>query len=132
MWKLPRFTWLLTLLVLFAFAMPVLGAGTGPPGDVVIEQAMFGTLDPVPVLEAQEFVPAPLLALIKTGSIQNTLDTFQYPTALALAARYAVKLPHWSPALILVRSTFYETDASRQPEGVVAFRRSDSSGGLRV
>lgn len=75
--------WVLVLSVLFAFALPVMGAGTAPPGELEVEQAMTNPLDPVSLQEAQEFTPTPLLDVLKTIAIQISADTPQHSSAPA-------------------------------------------------
>ncbi len=105
--------WLLPLALLM-FAMPVLGADIGPPGDVVIE---LGTSidppDPAPVIAANIFDNDTDYADLGT-----MLNRFEH---IAVTAQFTSDSAY---ALLRLRQ--------RQPEGGVAFRRSGSSGGVWV
>ncbi len=104
---------LLCLAVLFAFAMPVVSADTGPPGDVVIEQAMTNPPDPVITL-AKEYPFGPALeSVIRTGTL-DSMETPQYLNVTAATDNAYLRL--WRTERMMVRFTFNQA-ALLQPEG---------------
>lgn len=110
--------WMLPLALLLMFAMPGMAADSGPPGDLVIEQAMAGHLDPVPVLEAQDSFLTPLLAVIKIRSWVDLNSTDELPAPNSTQANQDAKLrlgPYAFQMRITVWSAFLE------PVGGVTF-----------
>ncbi len=67
-------TWILALMVLLAFAMPVMGTESAPPGDVVMDQSI-DTFDPVPAVQALEQFPGLYRDEIKTEANVSAYDS---------------------------------------------------------
>ena len=112
---------LLALALLFMFAMPLMGADSGPQDALVIEQAVTDTLDPVPTLEAQDSLLTPLLAVIKTGSVQNSAYESQHQVGMTAQDSYAYL--QWPNPLRLMHPHIAKEYPPWVPEGVVAFFR---------
>ena len=94
--------WMLPLVLLLMFAMPVMASDSSPPGDLVIEQAMTDPLTPVPVLEAQDSLLTPLLAGFSGSSLISADEPqHQAGTSANIYANMQIR----PPVLSLMRPT---------------------------
>lgn len=122
--------WMLPLVLLLLFAMPVMASDSGPPGGVVAILALDSPLTPDPVLEAQNSVLTPLLAGFSGSPLDNSADQSQHPgTVVAKYEPIAVSGPY---ALFSMRPTSDTVQSAAlrlwRPEGGVAFCRCTKPG----
>ncbi len=105
--------WLLPLVLLFAFTMPAMGADTGPPGDLVIEQGLDS--DILPTIEQAvaggRFSLAPNSMALATSDNGNVNSINAKPVDTETAYNYA-NLRIRPPTLMTVLST---SDAVQPP-----------------